>query len=288
MEEKFDAAVIGTGPAGLSAAITLKVRNKKVIIFGSRNLSEKLGKAHEIQNYLGFPSISGADLAENFQKHLASHGIEITEDQITACYNMGEYYSLISKANKIYTAKTVILATGVNFGKPFKGEEEFLGRGVSYCATCDAPLYKGKKVAVVAQTKKEEEEAKFLTEVCEKVFYIPMYEIEAETFAGINNIEVIKDEVEAIEGKMKANKLVLKNQQLETDGIFILRDSVSPKQLVPGLELDENHVKVNRMMETNLKGFFACGDIAGLPYQYIKSAGEGNVAALSAVKYLVK
>lgn len=288
MEEKFDAAVIGTGPAGLSAAITLKVRNKKVIIFGSKNLSEKLGKAHEIQNYLGFPSISGADLAENFQKHLASHGIEITEDQITACYNMGEYYSLTSKANKVYTAKTVILATGVNFGKPFKGEEEFLGRGVSYCATCDAPLYKGKKVAVVAQTKKEEEEAKFLTEVCEKVFYIPMYEIEAETFAGIDNIEVIKDEVEAIEGTMKANKLVLKNQQLETDCIFILRDSVSPKQLVPGLELDENHVKVNRMMETNLKGFFACGDIAGLPYQYIKSAGEGNVAALSAVKYLVK
>ena len=79
---------------------------------------------------------------------------------------------------------------------------------------------------------------------------------------------------------------MLKDGEINVDGIFILRDSVSPKQLVPGLELDENHIKVNRQMETNIKGLFACGDITGLPYQYIKSAGEGNVAALSAVKYL--
>lgn len=287
MEDKFDVAIIGTGPAGLSAAITLKIRNKKVILFGSKNLSDKLVKAHEIQNYLGFPAIKGEDLAKNFQNHLAEQGIEITEDQITACYSMGDYFSLTSKSNKTYNAKSVILASGVNFGKPFEGEEKFLGRGVSYCATCDAPLYRGKKVVVVAQTAKEEDEAKFLSEVCEKVFYIPMYKLQENAFES-ENIEVIKDEVVSIEGAMKANKLVLKEHQIEADGIFILRDSVSPKQLVPGLELDENHVKVNRLMETNLNGLFACGDITGLPYQYIKSAGEGNVAALSAVKYLSK
>ena len=115
-----------------------------------------------------------------------------------------------------------------------------------------------------------------------------MYKIGENAFAGAENIETVSDSVAAIEGGMKANRLVLKNSQIETDGIFILRDSVSPKQLVPGLELDENHVKVNRLMETNLPGLFACGDISGLPYQYIKSAGEGNVAALSAVKYLSK
>jgi len=286
MNEKYDVAIIGTGPAGLSAAITLKIRNKKIILFGSKNLSSKLEKAHEIQNYLGFPSIKGEDLAKNFQNHLSSLGIEITEDSITACYSLGDYFSLLSKSNQTYDAKTVIVATGVNFGKAYEGEEKFLGRGVSYCATCDAPLYKGKKVVVIAQTQKEEEEAKFLSEVCEKVFYIPLYKEEIELTE--NNIQIVKDEIISIEGEMKANKIVLKNQEIEADGFFILRDSVSPKQLVPGLELDGNHIKVNRSMETNLGGLFACGDIVGLPYQYIKSAGEGNVAALSAVKYLSK
>ncbi|MDY2839255.1 MAG: NAD(P)/FAD-dependent oxidoreductase [Treponema sp.] len=287
MEERYDVAIIGSGPAGLSAAVTLKIRNKKVIIFGSKNLSAKLEKAHEIQNYLGFPAIKGEDLMKNFQNHISSLGIEITEDSITACYSLGDYFSLTSRSNKTYIAKSVILASGVNFGKPYKGEEEFLGRGVSYCATCDAPLYKGKKVVVIAQTSKEEEEAKFLSEVCEKVYFISLYKEET-NISDVANIEIIKDEIVSIEGMMKANKLVLKNQEITADGFFILRDSVSPKQLVPGLELDENHVKVNRNMETNLKGLFACGDIAGLPYQYIKSAGEGNIAALSAVKYLSK
>lgn len=287
MEERYDVAIIGSGPAGLSAAVTLKIRNKKVIIFGSKNLSAKLEKAHEIQNYLGFPAIKGEDLMKNFQNHISSLGIKITEDSITACYSLGDHFSLTSRSNKTYIAKSVILASGVNFGKPYKGEEEFLGRGVSYCATCDAPLYKGKKVVVIAQTSKEEEEAKFLSEICEKVYYIPLYKDET-NISDVANIKIIKDEIVSIEGMMKANKLVLKNQEITADGFFILRDSVSPKQLVPGLELDENHVKVNRNMETNLKGLFACGDIAGLPYQYIKSAGEGNIAALSAVKYLSK
>lgn len=286
MNEQFDVAIIGSGPAGLSAAITLKIRNKKIIVFGKKALSEKLVKAHEIQNYLGFPSVKGEDLAKSFMNHVSSLGIEISEDQITACYSMGDYYTLTSKSNVMYTARSVILATGVDFGKPYDGEEQFLGRGVSYCATCDAPLYKGKTVAVIAQTEKEEDEAKFLSEVCSKVFYIPLYKMEVNRLAGVSNIELIQDEVLSIEGKMKANQLIMKNHQIEADCFFILRDSVSPKQLVPGLELDENHVKVNRLMETNLPGLFACGDIVGLPYQYIKSAGEGNVAALSAVKYL--
>ncbi len=288
MEDRYDVAIIGSGPAGLSAAVTLKIRNKKVIVFGNKNLSDKLEKAHEIQNYLGLPAIRGEDLMKNFQNHISSLGIGITEDSITACYSMGEYFSLTSKSNKTYNAQAVIVASGVNFGKPYEGEEKFLGRGVSYCATCDAPLYRGKKVAVIAQTPKEEEEAKFLSEVCEKVFYVPLYTEETGSLSGTASIETIRDKVVSIEGAMKANKLVLEKQEIEADGFFILRDSVSPKQLVPGLELDGNHIKVNRSMETNIKGLFACGDIVGLPYQYIKSAGEGNIAALSAVKYLTK
>lgn len=286
--ELYDVAILGTGPAGVSAAITLKIRNKNIILLGSRNLTDKMGKAHEIQNYSGLPAVKGDELQGAFKKHLDSLGIEITEDQVTACYALGDKFSMTAKSGKTYSAKSVIIATGVSFGKAYEGEERFLGRGVSYCATCDAPLYKGKKVAVIAQTEKEEEEAKFLSEVCEKVFFVPLYKKDGFEFSENGKIEIIRDVPVSIQGRMKAEKLVMKNGEIEADGFFILRDSISPKQLVPGLELDGNHIAVNRKMETNIKGCFACGDITGLPYQYVKSAGEGNVAALSAVAYLSK
>ena len=283
MENRYDVAIIGPGPAGLSAAITLKIRNKNIILFGSKSLSVKVEKAHEIQNYLGLPAISGEALAKNFASHIESMGIEITQEQITTVYSMGDYYSLLSKNNQMYDVSAVILATGVNFGKPYPGEKEFLGIGVSYCATCDAPLYRGKTVAIIGSSPKEEAEADFMSEIAGKVYYIPLYK---EKVNVKETITVVEDVPTAIEGEMKAEKLILKNQELTVDGIFILRESVLPEQLVPGLEMDGNHIAVNRRMETNLDGCFACGDIVGMPYQYIKSAGEGNVAALSAVGYL--
>ena len=283
MENRYDVAIIGTGPAGLSAAITLKIRNKNIILFGSKDLSSKVAKAHEIQNYLGLPAISGEALAKKFASHIESMGIEITQEQITTVYSMGDYYSLLSKNNQMYDVSAVILATGVNFGKPYPGEKEFLGIGVSYCATCDAPLYRGKTVAIIGASPKEEAEADFMSEIAGKVYYIPLYKEKVNVKEAI---AVVEDVPTAIEGKMKAEKLILKNQELTVDGIFILRESVLPEQLVPGLEMDGNHIAVNRRMETNLAGCFACGDIVGMPYQYIKSAGEGNVAALSAVGYL--
>lgn len=283
MENRYDVAIIGTGPAGLSAAITLKIRNKNIILFGSKDLSSKVAKAHEIQNYLGLPAISGETLAKKFASHIESMGIEITQEQITTVYSMGDYYSLLSKNNQMYDVSAVILATGVNFGKPYPGEKEFLGIGVSYCATCDAPLYRGKTIAIIGASPKEEAEADFMSEIAGKVYYIPLYKEKVNVKEAIT---VVEDVPTAIEGKMKAEKLILKNQELTVDGIFILRESVLPEQLVPGLEMDGNHIAVNRRMETNLAGCFACGDIVGMPYQYIKSAGEGNVAALSAVGYL--
>ena len=282
MAKRYDTAVIGTGPGGLSAAITLKLRGKDVLLLGSKDLSVKVAKAHEIGNYLGLPAIAGEDLAKRFQEHLDRMEIAITEDQITNVYAMGEYFSLMSKSNRTYEASTIVLATGVNFGKPYPGEEQYLGRGVSYCATCDAPLYKGKEVAIIGSSAKEEAEAEYMADVCSKVYYIPTYR---EVGTLDERIEVLADAPVSIEGGLKADKLILKERELKVDGIFILRESVSPSQLVPGLKMDGNHIAVNRQMETNLAGCFACGDITGAPYQYIKSAGEGNVAALSVVNY---
>ncbi|MBE5854537.1 MAG: NAD(P)/FAD-dependent oxidoreductase [Lachnospiraceae bacterium] len=280
--QRYDIAIIGTGPAGLSAALTAKVRNKSILLIGSKNSSVKVEKAHEIQNYLGLPKIAGADMQKAFLDHVASMDIEITEGRVSTVYAMGDYYSL-QVGEEMVEASSVILATGVVQGKPLPGEEEFLGRGVSYCATCDAALYKGKKTIVVAYAKKEEAEANFLAEMAGEVVYIPMYQEEVEVS---DKVKVVKAIPKEITGALKANALVTDQGTLETDGIFILREAVAPGQLVPGLETEGPHVKVDVSMKTNLAGCFACGDIAGIPYQYIKSAGQGNVAALSAVAYL--
>lgn len=282
MSERYDIAIIGSGPAGISAALNAKIRNKNFILFGNDELSNKLVRAHEINNYLGLYGKSGKEVAQEFRKHLDAMDIKVTEERINNIYSMGDYFALMVN-DKMYEATSIILATGIQYGKPFPGEEALLGKGVGYCATCDAPLYKGRVVTIIAYSKKEEEEANFIATLASKVYYIPMYKEQVEVDSSI---EVINDTPISIEGTDKVEKLILKNGEIITDGLFILRDSISPGQLVPGLKIVDNHVDVNRLMETNLKGCFAAGDIVGKPYQYIKSAGEGNIAALSAVSYV--
>lgn len=284
MSERYDIAIVGSGPAGITAAINGKIRNKKIIIFGYNNLSKKLFLAPKIDNYVGFHGISGKELVGKFKEHLDQMDIQITYERVDNIYAMGEYYALMASGN-MYEATTLILATGVQFGKPFKGESEFLGRGVGYCATCDAPLYKDKVVTIIGYNKESIEEANYVSELASKVYFIPMFK---EEYNLKENIEVVKDKPVEIVGENQVKKLALQNIELETDGVFILRDSVSPDQLVPGLVVEEGHIKVNRNMETNLKGCYAAGDVVGKPYQYLKSMGEGQVAALHAVSYLDK
>lgn len=246
--ERYDIAIIGTGPAGLEAAITAKIRNKKILLLGSRDLSLKVEKAHTIQNYLGLPNVSGTDLKAAYEAHLKALAIEITEDKINAIYAMGQYFALQGNGTN-YEAQTVILATGVSTAKPYPGEEEFLGRGVSYCATCDAPLYKGKTAAIVGFSPKEEPEADFMAEMADKVYYIPMY---ADDVKVAENVEVLHEKPISVEGTLRVQELVTDQGSHAVDGVFFLRDSVSPKQLVPGLKIENNHIPVDRQMRTNL------------------------------------
>lgn len=282
--ERVDIAIIGTGPAGVSAAITAKVRNKSVLLIGSRELSEKMSKAHQILNYPGLPEVSGADLVAGYKKQLAGLGIEVTEKRVNAVYAMGDYFG-IQASGEILEASTVILAAGIIMGKPFPGENELLGSGVSYCATCDAQFFRGKEVAVIGYGREAEQEADYLAEIVGKVHYFPMGKEEPQLSDAI---EVVHERPKAIAGTQTVSALETDAGTHPVDGVFILRDAIAPSQLVPGLATEENHVKVNLQMETNLPGLFACGDIAGKPYQYIKAAGQGNVAALSAVEYLDK
>lgn len=280
---RYDIAIIGTGPAGLEAAITAKVRNKSILLLGGKLLSDKVNKAHTIQNYLGLPEVSGEEMQKAFQRHLEQMQIKITEDKVNAVYAMGKYFA-IQGHQAMYEADTVILACGMSTAKPFPGELENLGRGVSYCATCDGALYRGRRTVVIGYSRDEEKEADFLAELAEEVIYIPMYQ----EFSPWNNKVKVLQNVTPVGMEKENDHLVLKlqEQSIPTDGIFILRDQVAPSQLVPGLQIENNQVIVDRGCRTNIAGLFACGDITGAPYQYIKAAGEGNVAALSAVNYL--
>lgn len=282
MENRYDIAIIGSGPAGLSAALNAKIRKKNFILFGNKDLTSKLIKANKINNYLGFYNRSGKEIADEFSKHIDEMGIEITEERVNNIYAMGDYFAIMVN-DKMYEATSVILATGVQYGRLLEGEERFLGKGVGYCATCDAPLYKNKVVTIIAYNKHDEEEANFIASIASKVYYVPMYDEEVEVEVSI---EIVKGMPVEVIGEEKVKKLKLKDREIETDGIFILRDSVSPGQLVPGIKIVDNHIDVTRSMETSIKGCFAAGDVVGKPYQYIKSAGEGNIAALSAVSYL--
>jgi len=282
MDSRYDIAIIGSGPAGLSAAVNASIRNKSIIIFGNPDLSHKLVKAPKINNYLGFYDVTGLELKEEFQQHIEAMGIQLTNEKVSTVYAMGEYF-VLQAVEKMYEATAVIIATGMEFTRPLKGEAEFLGKGVGYCATCDAPLYKGKVVTIVAYNKEGEEEANFVSELASKVYYVPMYKGD---YRLNSNIHIIKDIPLEIIGAEKVESLKLNGTEIKTDGIFLLKDSVAPDQLVPGLLIEEGHIKVDRGMRTNIEGCFAAGDCAGKPYQYLKSAGEGQVAALSAVTYL--
>ena len=283
--KRYDIAVIGTGPAGVSAAITAKVRGKKLILFGSRHLSDKVEKAHSILNYPGLPNVSGAELANAYRMQLDSLDIPITEKQVTAVYAMGDYFA-IQTPDDMVESTSVILAAGVVTTKALPGEDAFLGRGVSYCATCDAHFYRGKTVAVLGYSEQAYREADFLAETCEKVLYFPAAPHEVQVN---DRVEVVREKPAAILGNRQARTLETKSgKRFDVDGIFVLRTSVAPDKLVPGLAVEDNHIRVDLQMRTNLPGCFACGDAVGPPYQYIKAAGQGNVAALSAVAYLAE
>ena len=281
---RYDIAIIGTGPGGLEAAITAKLRNKDIILFGNKDLSPKITRAVDIKNYLGLPDTTGEGLAKAFKEHLAKMDIEINETRIDSVYAMGDYFALQS-AKEMFEAKAVIISTGVVAGRPFPGEDENLGRGVSYCATCDAALYKGKEAIVIGYSKREEEEVIFLAERADKVIYIALYK----------DVSTLSDNIEVVTGNVPKEivkdgdrmALITNKGEYKADGIFILRDAVSADKLVPGLLMKDGHIVVERDMGTNIEGVFACGDVTGKPYQYIKAAGEGNVAALSAVSYLM-
>ncbi len=277
-----DCIIIGTGAAGVSAALTLKALNKNFIWLGNKELSFKIRGAEKIKNYAGLPSVSGSEMGAAFLKQISAEGIEITEGKVNGVYPADGGYSVMC-GQQVYEGKTVILATGVEAVKPVKGEVEFLGRGVSYCAVCDGFLYKGKDIAVAIDSDDEESEVKLLAGYARTVRLFRLKKCNEIAGENIVNEEGVITE---IKGDMRARAVVCGDREIAVDGVFMLKQSVGADKLVHGLLTEGGHVVVDRACATNLAGVFAAGDITGRPYQYAKAVGEGNVAAYSVNAYL--
>lgn len=262
----FDIIVVGSGPAGLSAAITARMRGKSVAVISNSSAESGLYKAVEIGNYPGLPGISGAELSKKLAEHAADMGTELIAGRVTTILPIGNEIN-VSYGSELVSAKSLIIATGIVQTAVFPGEAELLGSGVSYCATCDGMLYRGKKVCVVCLSPDAEEEAEFLSSIgC------------AVTKVKTKNI--------VVHGTERVTSISADGEEIPCEGVFILRQTIAPSSLLPGLETDKGHIKVDKAMKTNVPGVFAAGDCIGTPYQVAKAVGEGQIAVLSAVDYL--
>ena len=277
----LDVAIVGGGPAGIAAAVNVNIRGLEMALFSGPDGLKKVKSAKEIPNYLGFPGVNGEELAGAYEEHMRLAGIFPIEKTIDHIYPMGDYYVLTS-GDEMWEARSVILTTGVMNQKPIQGEEELIGRGVSYCATCDGMLYKGGHVIVLGYDESAVEECEYLLKLM-KVTYFPLYK-NAKGVQGADNIENTRPL--SIQKGEKGVILTTDAGEYEGDCAFIFRSAIAPGTLLMGLETENGHILVSRDLSTNLPGVFAAGDVTGLPYQIAKAVGEGAVAGLNANKYI--
>ena len=262
----YDILIVGGGPAGLSAAINGRARGKTVLLLSSPMEDSPLWKAERVENYLGLPGVTGAELLTAFRRHAEASGAELRELRALSAMPVGDHWYL-SGEDQVFEGRALILAAGAVRGKPLPGEERLLGRGVSYCATCDGMLYRGRNVAVLGWTGSAEREADFLRSIGCAVRY----------YDRPRGVEILGDET--------VTGVRVNGREEAADAVFLLRPAVAPAALLPGLAMENGSVTVDRQMATNLPGVFAAGDCTGTPYQVAKAVGEGLIAGQSAAKW---
>lgn len=278
----FDVAVIGGGPAGLSAALTARVRNKSVALFDHLDFSPKLQKAHTINNYIGLPKMAGKDIVRQLSEHCLSEGATHIREKVLNIFT-GDLFTILTP-NNTYEAKAVVIAIGVVTSALLPGEKDLVGKGVCYCATCDGMLYRDRPVAVLSYTAEGEHEAEFLGEICTEVYFLPQYK--TDYVPTRPNIKLIKGKPVSVEGTDEVTALVSDAGTFKVEGIFILRDSDPAENLLPELTMDGPFVQVNRDQATNVPGVYAAGDCTGRPWQIARATGEGLVAVLNAIAFI--
>lgn len=279
----YDVTIIGAGPAGISASLYAKRANLNVLVLYSGQ--SNLEKSSKIDNYYGFvEGISGESLYKNGIRQAEYLGVDIKQLEVVGIENIGRTYSVKTESESFET-KTVIIATGNRKVKPkIKGIEEFEGKGISYCAICDAFFYRNKNVAVIGNGKFAVNEAEELSHVANKVTILTNGLEKPECEFEVNTNKIIK-----IIGETKVTEVEFEDKsKIQIDGIFIALGEAGASDFAKTLGIIQNgeNIKVNDKMETNVNGVFACGNITGGLLQICKAVYEGAQAGLSAVNYI--
>lgn len=274
----WDIVIIGGGPAGLSAAINARQRDRGALVLSGASKTDWLHRAERIDNYPGLYGVTGAKLLATLREQAQAMRADFREGLVRQILPMNDAFSL-ALDDDLIEARRIILATGAKQPAPLPGEEKLLGRGVSYCATCDGMLYRGKRVAVLGASAHAAEEAGFLAGLCREVLFF------GEAGAPLDpRVVPMRGKIGAVLGEDRVTGVAVGEEEHALDGLFILRDVMALNTLLPGLAHDGPFIRVDRQMRTNLPGVFAAGDCTGLPLQIAKAVGEGCVAALTAAE----
>ena len=306
MTHVYDLIIIGSGPAGLGAAIyAQRARLDTLVIEKAMVSGGQVLTTYEVDNYPGLPGIGGYDLGLKFREHADKLGAQFQEDQVLKVEDDGsDGTKRVVCVNGTYEAKALILATGAVHRKlGIPGEEEFGGMGVSYCATCDGAFFRNKVTAVIGGGDVAVEDAIFLARMCSKVYLIHRRDaLRAakslqESLMALENVEILWDSVaDSIQGDGKVERLVISNvktgekQELPVQGVFIAVGITPESSAFAGLvEMENGYIKAGEDGKTSAPGIFAAGDVRTKQLrQIITAAADGANAVTSAERYLTE
>jgi thioredoxin reductase (NADPH) len=306
---RYDIVVIGGGPAGLSAAITARKRNATVCVISNPITDNPLARSRNVPNYPGLPDISGKDLLQKMCDQAADQGTDFCWQQALSVLATGSpenpAFSTSTNAGQVLTSSRLILAAGVARGSGLRdvqgasadlipGEADYLGRGVSYCATCDGMFYKGRTAALLNLSAEAPKEAEFLVKAGVELYLVTKKSSQlAADYPGLADnsaCHLVEGAATGISGDtLGVTGLTVTDKdgqarELAVAGVFILRPTIAIDSLIKGLALTEDgYVQVDAAMRTNIPGLYAAGDITGKPLQVAKAAGQGQVAVLDAL-----
>lgn len=287
-----DVIVIGAGPAGIQAAIQAVRKKVSVFIFG-KTANSAMANTY-IENYFGLPNaVEGEKLIKNGIKQATSFGCKFFSETIVAASKIDDFFELKTENNETIKSKAVVIAAGISRKKlGVSGENEFFGKGVSYCASCDCNFYKGKTVAIVGDETEAAMSAELMTKYASKVYWIIDNISASENLvnkAKVAGVELINGQVELIQGEKNVTSITVSGKIINVDGVFIELGAKSATDLAMDIgimpEIDDT-IKVNADCSTKVKGVFACGDITGKPWQVAKAVGQGAIAGVSVADYV--
>ncbi|MBN2251270.1 MAG: thioredoxin-disulfide reductase [Candidatus Altiarchaeota archaeon] len=299
----YDVIIVGGGPAGITSAIYAAKREMNTLLIEKGPLGGYMLLTNNIENYPGFLRISGPDLAGLMEEQVESLDVDIVKSEVVNIH-VGDSFKKVSTPQGEYRGKSLILAVGGGHKKlEVKGEKEFTGRGVSYCATCDAPFFKGKTVAVVGGGNSAIADALYLSEISKKTYLIHRRETLRAEEARQKELKkrgvriLVNTAVEEITGDKLVNGIRIRSigenttKDIPVNGVFISIGTIPHSELAKeaGIKLDERQfIQVDRGQETNIEGVYAAGDVTGGVLQISTAVGEGCIAALSAYKHVKK